>query len=80
VAARFACLCGTDEQYAAQAAACARALRAAGARRVLLAGRPGPREAELREAGVDGFLHLGCDAVATLSELLAAFAGERAAP
>jgi methylmalonyl-CoA mutase len=37
---------------------------------VLVAGRPGALEASLREAGVDGFLFVGCDAVATLSDLL----------
>ena len=49
------------------------ALKAAGCRRVLLAGRPGALEAALREAGVDGFLYAGCDAVTFLSELLDAF-------
>ncbi|HEX3765178.1 MAG TPA: methylmalonyl-CoA mutase family protein [Kofleriaceae bacterium] len=66
-----ACLCGSDERYAAEAVATARALRAAGARRVVLAGRPGALEAELRGAGVDAFLYLGCDVVATLEEILA---------
>jgi methylmalonyl-CoA mutase len=70
-AAAIACLCGSDERYAAEAVERARALKAAGCRRVLLAGRPGALEASLREAGVDGFLYAGCDAVALLSELLA---------
>lgn len=69
--ARLACLCGSDERYADEAAARARALKAAGCSRVLLAGRPGASEAALRAAGVDGFIFLGCDAVATLTELLA---------
>jgi len=68
-----ACLCGSDERYAAEAVDRARSLKAAGCRRVLLAGRPGALEAALREAGVDGFLYAGCDAVAFLSELLDAF-------
>ena len=51
-------------------AALATALLAAGCGRVLLAGRPGPLEASLREAGVDGFIFVGCDVVATLSDLL----------
>jgi methylmalonyl-CoA mutase len=72
-AAAIACLCGSDERYAAEAVDQARALKAAGCRRVLLAGRPGALEAALREAGVDGFLYAGCDAVALLSELLDAF-------
>jgi methylmalonyl-CoA mutase len=73
-AATLACLCGSDERYAAEAVDRARALKAAGCRRVLLAGRPGALEASLREAGVDGFLYAGCDAVALLSELLEVFA------
>lgn len=65
-----ACLCGSDERYAAEAVSRARALRSGGARRVLLAGRPGALEASLREAGVDDFVFLGCDAVAATSTIL----------
>jgi methylmalonyl-CoA mutase len=71
--APLACLCGSDERYAAEAVDRAQALKAVGCRRVLLAGRPGPLESALRDAGVDGFLHVGCDAVALLSELLDGF-------
>jgi methylmalonyl-CoA mutase len=71
--ATVACLCGSDERYAEQAVARARALKAAGCRLVLLAGRPGMLEADLREAGVDGFLFVGCDAVALLSDILGTF-------
>jgi methylmalonyl-CoA mutase len=66
-----ACLCGSDDRYRAEAAGAARALRSAGARRVVLAGRPGALEAELRGAGVDAFIHVGCDLLATLEEILA---------
>jgi len=66
----LACLCGSDERYAAEAALRARALKAAGCERVLFAGRPGALEPSLRDAGVDGFIFAGCDVVATLSELL----------
>jgi len=65
-----ACLCGSDERYASDAADAARSLKAAGARRVVLAGRPGQREAELRDAGVDAFVFVGCDVLATLEEVL----------
>jgi methylmalonyl-CoA mutase len=68
--AAIACLCGTDERYAAEAVERVRALKAAGCKRVLIAGRPGELEKPLREAGADGFIHVGCDAVAILSELL----------
>lgn len=66
----IACLCGHDEDYAELAVPAAQALKAAGARRVLLAGAPGEREAALRAAGVDGFIVFGGDALATLTDLL----------
>ncbi len=66
----LACLCGTDGAYAKEAAPRARALKASGCGRVLVAGRPGALEATLREAGVDGFIYVGCDAVAVLGELV----------
>ena len=70
--ARIACLCGSDEAYAAEAVAAAAALRAAGAGRIEMAGRPGEGEAALRAAGVDTFVSIGIDAVAALSDTLAA--------
>ena len=69
--AAMACLCGTDEAYAEHAEAYAVALKAAGARAVYLAGRPGEREAVWRAAGVDGFIYAGMDMVAALEEVLA---------
>jgi methylmalonyl-CoA mutase len=69
-AAAIACLCGSDERYAVEAASRARALKASGCARVLVAGRPGRLEATLREAGVDGFVFAGCDVIATLTQLL----------
>ncbi|MBU7597871.1 methylmalonyl-CoA mutase subunit beta [Streptomyces sp. P38-E01] len=62
-------LCSSDRVYAEQAAPLARAFRAAGARRVLLAGRPGEDRAELEAAGVDEFVGAGVDAVALLTAL-----------
>lgn len=67
--AKVACICSSDEVYARDAEAAAKALKAAGAARVLLAGRPGEAEASLRAAGVDAFLYAGQDAIATLDEL-----------
>ena len=69
--ASIACLCSSDALYEARAAAAARALSGAGARRIYLAGRPGAAEAQLREAGVTGFAFAGCDVVALLEEALA---------
>lgn len=64
-----ACICSSDAIYAEQAEATAKALKAAGAKLVLMAGRPGDREAALKTAGVDQFLFAGADAVATLADL-----------
>lgn len=68
-----AILCASDPLYEQQAAALAGALKAAGARLVLLAGRPGEREDDWRAAGVDGFLWQGMDRVAALDALLTHF-------
>lgn len=68
--ARLACLCGSDERYAAEASAAATALKQAGAT-IWLAGRPGESEAVLRAAGVSDVIHAGCDVVATLESALA---------
>jgi methylmalonyl-CoA mutase len=66
--ALFACLCSSDNIYARQAAAAAKALQAADARHIYLAGRPGAQEAALRAAGVNDFVFAGGDALATLKE------------
>jgi hypothetical protein len=60
-----AVLCGDDASYAAAAADTAKALKAAGATLVLLAGKPGEAEASYRAAGIDGFAFLGADVPAT---------------
>ena len=67
---RTAVLAGSDESYATQGPDAARALKAAGCGWLLLAGRPGDNEAELRQAGVDAFVFLGADVVAVLAEIL----------
>jgi methylmalonyl-CoA mutase len=64
--AAVACLCGDDESYAARGHAFARALKAAGARWLALAGRPGDAANAWRDAGIDDFLFVGADAVAAL--------------
>jgi methylmalonyl-CoA mutase len=69
--APLACLCSSDKVYAAEAVAAARALHAAGARHIYLAGRPGEQEAELRAAGVGGFIFAGSDAVRILEDAYA---------
>lgn len=68
------CVCGPESAYTEHAGPTASALRQAGATRVLLAGAPRDGVSE-----VDGFVHTGCDAVAVLTETLAALgAGEEA--
>jgi methylmalonyl-CoA mutase len=62
--ARLACLCSSDKVYETQAASAAKALKSAGA--VHLAGRPGGHENACRQAGVETFIYVGCDALATL--------------
>ena len=64
--AGVACLCSSDKVYAGHAVAAAKALQAAGARHIYLAGRPGEREAAYRGAGVGDFIFAGGDALATL--------------
>jgi methylmalonyl-CoA mutase len=65
--ARAACLCSSDALYAEHGEAAAAALQAAGARYVVLAGRPGDRDEAYRRAGVDAFVYAGCDAIAALT-------------
>jgi methylmalonyl-CoA mutase len=64
--AALACLCGSDKTYESEAEAAATALKAAGARHLYLAGRPGAKEETLRTAGVQTFIYEGCDVLATL--------------
>ncbi|MCA0146193.1 methylmalonyl-CoA mutase family protein [Blastococcus sp. LR1] len=56
-----ACICGTDKDYASDAAALVAELKAAGATQVWLAGKP-----DLAVDGVDGYVYAGCDALAAL--------------
>ncbi len=67
--ASLACLCSSDQAYAELGEATASVLKQAGARQVLLAGRPKDQDAALRAAGVDTFIFAGADAVATLTQL-----------
>jgi methylmalonyl-CoA mutase len=65
-----ACLCGSDAVYAREAADTAKALKAAGARRLFLVGEPGEREAQYRQAGIETLIHAGCDALAILRAIV----------
>lgn len=65
--AKLACICSSDDVYAAQAEGIAKALKNAGAR-LYLAGRGGEKEAAYKAAGIGGFIYAGCDVIATLTE------------
>jgi len=65
---QLACLCGSDKRYAAEAVETAKALKRAGVARLYLAGKPGDLEAALRDAGVDEFIHIGVDVLASLEK------------
>jgi methylmalonyl-CoA mutase len=67
--ASVACICSSDQVYAELGEATAGVLKQAGARQVLLAGRPRDQAAALKAAGVDTFVLAGSDAIATLSKL-----------
>ncbi|GAA1097786.1 methylmalonyl-CoA mutase small subunit [Kitasatospora arboriphila] len=68
--ATVACLCSGDAQYAEHGEAVAKALKTAGAAKVLLAGRPGELREALERAGVDSYVFAGCNAVEVLTSLL----------
>lgn len=59
--ARIAVLCGSETSYAEQAVSTVEALRAAGAERILLAGKK-------TDAEVDGFVYAGCPALDILND------------
>jgi methylmalonyl-CoA mutase len=66
--AEIVCLCSSDKVYADRAEPAARALQAAGAKHIYLAGRPAEAEAAFRAAGVTGFVFAGGDALAALQD------------
>ena len=65
-------ICGSDKAYPEWVPRVAPLLRARGAARVIVAGRPGEAERDYRAAGVTDFIFVGCNTVAMLEELLAA--------
>jgi len=71
----LACLCASDRAYEAAATAAIAVLKAAGAQHIYLAGRPGPHEAQWRGAGVQSFIHGGCDALTLLQAAYQALSG-----
>ncbi len=68
-------LCGTDEAYGTEVNGAVAALKARGAKHVLLAGRD--PEGAYAKAGVAGLLFAGMDHIQGLSDLLDVYAGAR---
>ena len=68
--ASLACLCSSDDVYAAEATAAAMALTASGARGIYIAGRLPDMEAALAAAGVTGAIYVGCDVLKILEGAL----------
>ncbi len=62
----IACICSSDAIYDELAPRTAKALKDAGAALVFLAARPGSREDDWCTAGVDQFIHAGCDILSAL--------------
>jgi methylmalonyl-CoA mutase len=68
--ATIAVICSSDKLYPDAVPQVAPRLKAAGARSVVLAGNPGANETAWRAAGVDRFIFIKCDVLATLREML----------
>jgi methylmalonyl-CoA mutase len=68
--ASLAVICGSDKDYEALLDPAVSALKKAGCPVVLVAGRPGEREAALREAGVSDFVFVGTDVLTVMTRVL----------
>jgi methylmalonyl-CoA mutase len=66
--ATLACLCSSDMVYANEAVSAAKALAAAGAAHIYLAGKPGDQAKAWEEAGIGTFLYQGCDTLGLLQD------------
>jgi methylmalonyl-CoA mutase len=66
---KVVCICASDAEISKNGARLAEMLVAEGARHILIAGPPGTNETELRTAGVDVFLHDGCDILVKLENM-----------
>ncbi|MEX1310434.1 MAG: methylmalonyl-CoA mutase family protein [Candidatus Sulfomarinibacteraceae bacterium] len=67
---QMAVICSSDTRYPDVVPDLAAGLEKRGARTVLVAGKPGEHETAWRESGVTGFIHMGCDQVRLLLDLL----------
>jgi len=69
------CLCSSDMLYSQLVPELSGALKQAGAKKIYLAGKPGP--AETRLESIDDFIHSGCDVLGFLSRVLEEMEAER---
>ncbi|MCK4872696.1 MAG: methylmalonyl-CoA mutase small subunit [Phycisphaerales bacterium] len=69
--AAIVAICSSDKLYEQHVVDLAPKLKEAGARTIVVAGRPGDNEKAYRDAGVDRFIYIGCDVLSTLTDLLA---------
>ena len=65
--APLACLCASKKLSEAELASAVAAVKQKGASHIYFSGQPGAQENALRQAGVQTFIHEGCDALATLN-------------
>jgi methylmalonyl-CoA mutase len=63
-------ICGSDDQYPEWIPTLVPELKKRGAKQIIVAGRPGDRQASDEQAGVTGFIFMGTDVVASLQQLL----------
>lgn len=68
--AKIAVICSTDKRYETEVERVAPALRAAGARTVVLAGNPAANEVKYRSVGVNQFIFVKCNVPEILRALL----------
>jgi len=69
-AASLAVICGSDADYQTLLGPAVAALKKAGCEVLLVAGRPGARETELREAGVQDFVFAGADVLQVMRRVV----------
>lgn len=62
----LAVLCGSDSRYDEEAEVAAKTLKEAGTQRLYLAGKPGNHGAAWKAGGIDSYIHIGVDVIATL--------------
>ena len=74
--ANIACICSSDAAYASEAETTARSLAQQGAKRIMLAGKPGEMEEALTATGVEQFVHAGQNVLELLNELSMLATGE----